>query len=137
MTDAGGINTCFLTTRLPLWAGVRQNVTGSNINGTPVTSGVYNQVTPRAASVVEERARVAAAAEVAAEARAQVAAVTAATLRAVEEETGVMEELRQLKQNLTEVEAKITKLSSSMTGLKTSLDSLQASARPAVEEETQ
>lgn len=34
----GIVNTCFLTVRLPTWAGSRQNVSGSDINGTPVRS---------------------------------------------------------------------------------------------------
>lgn len=32
----GHVNTCFLTTRLPLWAGVRQNAVGSTLTGKPV-----------------------------------------------------------------------------------------------------
>lgn len=32
----GHINTSFLTTKLPAWAGVRQNITGSDLNGRPV-----------------------------------------------------------------------------------------------------
>lgn len=32
----GHINTSFLTTKLPTWAGVRQNITGSDLNGRPV-----------------------------------------------------------------------------------------------------
>lgn len=130
MTDAGGINTCFLTTRLPLWAGVRQNVTGSNINGTPVTSGVFNQATPRAASETER-------AEPAATARARVAAVTMATARAVDEEAVVLEEVQRLKQTLTEVETKVAQLSASMTGLQTSLEALRATAPPTEQTQTQ
>ncbi|YP_094030.1 IX [Bovine mastadenovirus A] len=38
MTDQGDIRTCFLTARLPRWAGVRQNVVGSNISGGVVDS---------------------------------------------------------------------------------------------------
>lgn len=38
MTDGGDIRTCFLTARLPRWAGVRHNVLGSNISGLPVPS---------------------------------------------------------------------------------------------------
>lgn len=38
MGDQGDIRTCFLTARLPRWAGVRHNVTGSNISGLPVPS---------------------------------------------------------------------------------------------------
>lgn len=34
----GIVNTCFLTTRLPSWAGSRQNVTGSDLEGRPVAS---------------------------------------------------------------------------------------------------
>ncbi|ANG08546.1 hexon-associated protein [Equine adenovirus 1] len=34
----GFINTCFLITRLPNWAGSRQNVTGSDIEGRAVRS---------------------------------------------------------------------------------------------------
>lgn len=33
----GIVNTCFLTVRLPQWAGSRQNVVGSDIEGRPVT----------------------------------------------------------------------------------------------------
>ena len=36
MSDVGEVRTCFLTARLPRWAGVRQNVIGSNIGGLPV-----------------------------------------------------------------------------------------------------
>lgn len=36
MEGEGHINTSFLTTKLPTWAGVRQNVTGSDLNGRPV-----------------------------------------------------------------------------------------------------
>lgn len=36
----GQINTSFLTTKLPQWAGVRQNVLGSDLNGRPVPA--YN-----------------------------------------------------------------------------------------------
>lgn len=32
----GSIETCFVTSRLPHWSGVRQNVTGSDIYGLPV-----------------------------------------------------------------------------------------------------
>uniref|UniRef100_A0AAU6S533 Hexon-associated protein IX n=1 Tax=Pipistrellus pipistrellus adenovirus TaxID=3140007 RepID=A0AAU6S533_9ADEN len=32
----GHINTSFLTTKLPTWAGVRQNIIGSDLNGRPV-----------------------------------------------------------------------------------------------------
>lgn len=35
----GGVNTCFLTTRLPTWAGSRQNVVGSDLEGHPVQPG--------------------------------------------------------------------------------------------------
>lgn len=38
MADQGDIRTCFLTARLPRWAGVRQNVIGSNISGDSVGS---------------------------------------------------------------------------------------------------
>lgn len=34
--DVGTINTAFLTCKLPAWAGVRQNVVGSDIQGLPV-----------------------------------------------------------------------------------------------------
>ncbi|BBE29332.1 IX [Bat mastadenovirus A] len=34
----GIVNTCFVTTRLPSWAGSRQNVTGSDLEGRPVPS---------------------------------------------------------------------------------------------------
>ena len=32
----GGVFSPYLTTRLPAWAGVRQNVMGSNVDGRPV-----------------------------------------------------------------------------------------------------
>lgn len=38
MSDQGEVRTCFLTARLPRWAGVRHNVLGSNISGLPVPS---------------------------------------------------------------------------------------------------
>lgn len=34
--ESGHINTSFLTTKLPAWAGVRQNIIGSDLNGRPV-----------------------------------------------------------------------------------------------------
>ncbi|AQQ73623.1 pIX [Harbour porpoise adenovirus 1] len=42
MDPGGDINTSFLTARLPHWAGVRQNVQGSDINGNPVTANDGN-----------------------------------------------------------------------------------------------
>lgn len=33
----GTIDTAFVTSKLPTWAGVRQNIVGSNIHGAPVT----------------------------------------------------------------------------------------------------
>ncbi|ALE15293.1 pIX [bottlenose dolphin adenovirus 2] len=42
MDPGGDINTSFLTARLPRWAGVRQNVKGSDINGDPVTANDGN-----------------------------------------------------------------------------------------------
>lgn len=38
MADQGDIRTCFLTARLPRWAGVRHDIIGSNISGLPVPS---------------------------------------------------------------------------------------------------
>lgn len=34
--ERGAINTAFLTCKLPAWAGVRQDIVGSDINGFPV-----------------------------------------------------------------------------------------------------
>lgn len=39
--DSGSINTAFLTCKLPAWAGVRQNVVGSDIHGHPVKPTNY------------------------------------------------------------------------------------------------
>ncbi|QDA77074.1 IX [Mastadenovirus pipistrelli] len=39
----GIVNTCFLTTRIPSWAGARQNVIGSDLNGRPVPSEVTSR----------------------------------------------------------------------------------------------
>nr|QRV11649.1 IX [Bat mastadenovirus] len=36
----GIVNTCFLSTRIPSWAGARQNVDGSNLTGGEVPSNV-------------------------------------------------------------------------------------------------
>lgn len=36
----GIVNTCFLTTRIPSWAGARQDVIGSDLIGRPVPSNV-------------------------------------------------------------------------------------------------
>ena len=38
MADEGEIRTCFLTAKLPRWAGVRHNVAGSTVSGQPVAS---------------------------------------------------------------------------------------------------
>ncbi|APD29205.1 IX [Canine adenovirus 1] len=45
----GIVNTCFLTTRIPSWAGARQNVTGSDLGGKPVPSDVLESGRPLAA----------------------------------------------------------------------------------------
>lgn len=38
MSQSGAIYTSFVTAKLPRWAGVRQNVIGSNIEGMPIES---------------------------------------------------------------------------------------------------
>ncbi|AAB38714.1 IX [Canine mastadenovirus A] len=45
----GLVNTCFVTTRIPSWAGARQNVTGSDLEGKPVPSDVLESGRPLAA----------------------------------------------------------------------------------------
>lgn len=40
----GIVNTCFVTTRLPAWAGSRQNVMGSDLQGHPVPSDLRRPV---------------------------------------------------------------------------------------------
>lgn len=43
-SQKGIVNTCFLTTRIPSWAGARQNVVGSNLEGKPVPSDLGRAV---------------------------------------------------------------------------------------------
>lgn len=52
----GIVNTCFLTTRLPSWAGSRQNVVGSNLEGKPVPSAELSPGRPgvRLATALED-----------------------------------------------------------------------------------
>ncbi|AKC34840.1 IX protein [Skunk adenovirus 1] len=45
----GILNTCFVTTRMPTWAGARQNVVGSDLEGRPVPSAVVETGRPLAA----------------------------------------------------------------------------------------
>lgn len=116
MTDAGGINTCFLTSRLPLWAGVRQNVVGSNINGVPVLSGVYNG---SSSSTATARA-------VTAEAEASLAVASEVEGAAVAGPS-VMEEIELLKDAIVRAEASIAGLTATMRSLQATMDSIQAS----------
>lgn len=124
MTDAGGINTCFLTTRMPLWAGVRQNVVGSNIDGVPVLSGVYNG---SSSSTATARAGVA-------EASLEAVPARAAELEGgVAADLGVMEEMQLLKDAVVRAESNIAALTATIQSLQTTMDSIQASMSTAGE----
>ncbi|BBE29302.1 IX [Bat mastadenovirus] len=68
-TQKGIVNTCFLTTRIPSWAGARQNVTGSNLEGRPVPSNIGG---PVSASVEQLDSAVAAVNAIIAELKTQV-----------------------------------------------------------------
>nr|P04376.1 RecName: Full=Hexon-interlacing protein; AltName: Full=Protein IX [Tree shrew adenovirus 1]AAA42532.1 E1b IX protein [Tree shrew adenovirus 1] len=48
--NSGIVNTCFLTTRLPAWAGVRQDEVGSDVNGLPIIPSNSMQIRSRAAT---------------------------------------------------------------------------------------
>lgn len=49
--ERGTINTAFLTCKLPAWAGVRQDIVGSDIHGNPVRPTNFTTTTSRSLSV--------------------------------------------------------------------------------------
>ncbi|ULR16482.1 IX [Bat mastadenovirus] len=48
--ERGTINTAFLTCKLPAWAGVRQDIVGSDIHGNPVRPTNFTTTTSRSVS---------------------------------------------------------------------------------------
>lgn len=114
----GGISTCFLTTRLPLWAGVRQNVVGSNITGTAVKSDVYTSPAELATNYAAQGLTDAAVA-MAVDGAATATAVSGAAL---------LEEVRRLTESVTNMETNMATLQASMTALETTLDAIKSGA---------
>lgn len=89
----GHINTSFLTTKLPPWAGVRQNVIGSDLSGRPVPA--YNPPEEVKAAVV-----------VGAERAAQ-AVVPAASIPVVEHAAAIADAIEDLKASLHRCSARV------------------------------
>lgn len=54
--ERGTINTAFLTCKLPAWAGVRQDIVGSDIHGNPVRPTNFTTTTTRSVSPASEAA---------------------------------------------------------------------------------
>lgn len=64
MSSEGEIRTCFISARLPSWAGVRQGVTGTNVNGGVVGAPAQNGVLAYSRLVPAQQQQAAAAASV-------------------------------------------------------------------------
>ena len=64
MSSEGEIRTCFISARLPSWAGVRQGVTGTNVNGGAVGAPAQNGVLAYSRLVPAQQQQAAAAASV-------------------------------------------------------------------------
>lgn len=119
----GGVFSPYLTSRLPAWAGVRQNVVGSNLDGRPVApanSSTLTYATVGASPL--DTAAAAAASAAASTARVLAAdlglynhlATTAAVSRSVREDSLqlVLERLDVLARQLEELSAKVADLAS-------------------------
>lgn len=88
----GLVNTCFLTVRLPSWAGARQNVTGSDIEGRTISAGGRTMPTYRGLS-------------------RSLIDVDMAAFSALETQlTEFQEEVTALSQKITELEAQVAQL---------------------------
>lgn len=64
MSSEGEIRTCFISARLPSWAGVRQGVAGTNVNGGVVGAPAQNGVLAYSRLVPPQQQQAAAAASV-------------------------------------------------------------------------
>lgn len=100
MTDSGDIRTCFLTAKLPRWAGVRHNVLGSNISGLPVPSPeTYSTATTKLGATMLTLRNIAATRSV----EDQLATLTAQNLQLEAEMNAATRRITALEQTLLEI----------------------------------
>ena len=106
MADEGDIRTSFLTARLPHWAGVRHNVLGSNISGTPVPS-------PEVISTVRNRTD-----------------ATELTIRNITATRPVEEQLENLTEMLLVLRAVLDRATMDIEGLKQRVSKIERDIEP-------
>ncbi|AFD10559.1 protein IX [Simian adenovirus 18] len=111
----GGVFSPYLTTRLPAWAGVRQNVVGSNVDGRPVAPANSATLTYATVGSSLDTAAAAAASAAASTARGMAAdfglyqqlAAPRSSLREDDALSVVLTRLEELSQQLQELSAKV------------------------------
>lgn len=111
----GGVFSPYLTTRLPPWAGVRQNVVGSNVDGRPVAPANSATLTYATVGTSLDTAAAAAASAAASTARGMAVdfglyhqlAATRSSLREEEALSVVLIRLEELSRQLQELSAKV------------------------------
>ena len=113
----GGVFSPYLTTRLPSWAGVRQNVVGSNVDGRPVAPANSTTLTYATVGSSVDTAAAAAASAAASTARGMAADFglynQLAASRSLREEDAlsvVLTRLEELSQQLQDLFAKVALL---------------------------
>ncbi|ALE30458.1 IX [Simian adenovirus 17] len=111
----GGVFSPYLTTRLPAWAGVRQNVVGSNVDGRPVAPANSATLTYATVGSSLDTAAAAAASAAASTARGMAAdfglyqqlAASRSSLREDDALSVVLTRLEELSRQLQELSAKV------------------------------
>lgn len=121
----GGVFSPYLTSRLPYWAGVRQNVTGSNVDGRPVAPANSTTLTYATVGSSLDTAAAAAASAAASTARSMAAdfalynglAAAASRTAAAREDllSVVLSHLDNLSQQLEQLAAKVEALTPSQS----------------------
>ncbi|AAC13959.1 IX [Human adenovirus 40] len=112
----GGVFSPYLTTRLPSWAGVRQNVVGSNVDGRPVAPANSTTLTYATIGSSVDTAAAAAASAAASTARGMAAdfglynQLAASRLREEDALSVVLTRLEELSQQLQDMSAKMALL---------------------------
>lgn len=105
----GIVNTCFLTVRLPQWAGSRQNVVGSDIEGRPVTRSASRRGGARAVRNYGDLPRA-------------LLDVDLASVAAVETQMGEVQ--KQLKK-IADLQAQVQSLDAKITAIQTVVEDLK------------